>query len=433
MLDNATPAWKSGDAMTDVGRNRRVLYCNRLCYLDDSSGAAVAGRAMMELLGRSGFAVEALTGSMIEAGDQADTDAWRAARGLAGLVAEGTWTADARGVRDDSPPHDRLVVRGVPITVHRGPIAPTFEAGEAERREFLGLFEAVVTRFRPDVLVNFGGDGLSDEIRRRARARGVAVVFPLHNFHYHHIGPFATVDAVIVPSRLASEHYRRALGLDCAVLPNPIDLDRVRAESPDPSHVTFVNPSSEKGVFAFARIADELGRHRPDIPLLVVESRGSERTLADCGLDLTRHGNVFLMDHTTDPLRFWGVTKVCLLPSLCRENQPLVAVEAMVNGIPVIGSDRGGIPEALGEAGIVLPLPDWMTPEARVLPTAEEVAPWVEAVIRLWDDGEYLAEHRRRASNEARRWLPDVLDRLYSRFFDGLRPGMDGRSIGVRR
>ena len=50
------------------------------------------------------------------------------------------------------------------------------------------------------------------------------------------------------------------------------------------------------------------------------------------------------------------------MPSLWWENQPLVAIEAMINGIPVIGSDRGGIPETLGEAGFCLPLPERLTP-----------------------------------------------------------------------
>ncbi len=109
------------------------------------------------------------------------------------------------------------------------------------------------------------------------------------------------------------------------------------------------------------------------------------------------------MAHTSDPREFWGVTKVCLLPSLWWENQPLVAVEAMLNGIPLIGSDRGGIPETLGGAGIVLPLPDRITPATRMLPTAEEVEPWVEAVIRLFDDPAFYEEHRRKALAEARR------------------------------
>ena len=64
----------------------------------------------------------------------------------------------------------------------------------------------------------------------------------------------------------------------------------------------------------------------------------------------------------------------------------------MINGIPVIGSDRGALPETLGDGGIVLPLPERLTPVSQILPTAEEVEPWVEAIIRLWDDRAWYQE-----------------------------------------
>ena len=128
------------------------------------------------------------------------------------------------------------------------------------------------------------------------------------------------------------------------------------------------------------------------------------------------------MAHTADPRDFWGVTKVCLLPSVWWENQPLVAVEAMTNGIPVIGSDRGGVPETLGDAGIVLPLPERITQATRILPTAEEVRPLVEAVIRLWDDSEFYEKHRQKALQEAKRWDPAVLEPRYVEFFRNLTP-----------
>jgi glycosyltransferase involved in cell wall biosynthesis len=132
-----------------------------------------------------------------------------------------------------------------------------------------------------------------------------------------------------VPSRFAASYYRRSLDLTCTVLPYLMAVDRFKVASREPRYVTFVNPSHEKGVFAFARIADELGRRRPDIPLLVVEGRGTERTLVDCGLDLRAHGNVSLMRHTPDPRLFWGATRICVMPSLWWENQPHVAIEAM--------------------------------------------------------------------------------------------------------
>ena len=160
--------------------------------------------------------------------------------------------------------------------------------------------------------------------------------------------------------------------------------------------------------------------------MLVVEGRGTERTLVDCGLDLRAHGNVHLMMHMHDPRRFWGVTRLLVLPSLWWENQPLVAIEAMVNGIPVIGSDRGGIPETLGDAGIILGLPSRLTPTTRELPTAREVEPWVKAIIGLWDDPTWYAEQGRRAVDESRRWVPEVLEPQYVQLFESVRPAATG-------
>ena len=38
---------------------------------------------------------------------------------------------------------------------------------------------------------------------------------------------------------------------------------------------------------------------------------------------------------------------IFILPSICCENQPLVIIEAMASGLPVIGSNVGGIPEMI--------------------------------------------------------------------------------------
>lgn len=127
------------------------------------------------------------------------------------------------------------------------------------------------------------------------------------------------------------------------------------------------------------------------------------------------------MPHTADPRWFWGVSRVCLMPSLWRESQGLVAVEALLNGVPVVASDRGALPETLGAAGLILPLPSWLTPASRRPPDAAEVGPWVEAVIRLWDDGEYAAEQTRRSLDAARRWINAAQGPDHARFFAMLR------------
>ena len=182
-----------------------------------------------------------------------------------------------------------------------------------------------------------------------------------------------------------------------------------------------------------AHIADELGRRRPDIPWLIVESRGTKEHLGECGLDLAAHGNIQVMTHTTDPQRFWGLTRIALLPSLWWENQPLVAVEAMINGIRVVGSDRGGIPETVGDGGLILPLHERLTPATRIVPEADEVEHWVEAVIRLWDDREFYQGLSSRALREAERWRPERLRPLYAEFFRNVRQQPGAAVIAVPR
>ncbi len=332
-----------------------------------------------------------------------------------------------------NPSHYRVSDNGLPVTVHRGPSTRPHDPDEAERGEFIRLLDSLLDRFRPDILLGYGGNSIARETFARARRRGIATVFALHNFLYNDPACFADVDAILVPSHFSADFHREALGLACTALPNVVDPRRVKPERVEARYVTFVNPTPEKGVYAFARIADELGRRRPDLPLLVVEGRGTERTLADCGLDLRARGNVSLMAHTADPRRFWGLTRVCLVPSLWWESQSLVAAEAMTNGIPVIASDRGALPETLGAGGLVLPLPDRLTPVTKLLPTAEEVAPWVEAVIQLWDDPGWYEEQRRRSLAEARRWEPEALVPQYVRFFEGLTPGVKAPAATPRR
>ncbi|HWE36477.1 MAG TPA: glycosyltransferase, partial [Isosphaeraceae bacterium] len=335
----------------------------------------------------------------------------------------GSWAVGAGGIDASDPAHLRAHVGGVPITVLRRPLCRLAGPDPLEGAEFLRLFEATRRRFRPDVLVTYGGDRLTREILARSRRAGIATVFALHNFLYTDRTPFAHADAVVVPSRFAADEYARSIGQRCEVLPYPVDPGRVRVARRRPHFLTFVNPCPGKGLYPFARIADELGRLRPDIPVLVVESRGAEADLLACGLDLRRHRTVHVMSQTPDPRAFWSVTRVCLMPSVFRETLGLVAVEAMLNGIPVVASDRGALPETLGRSGVLLPLPDHLTPESRHLPTAEEIAPWVEAIVRLWDTAASDEGHRQRALAEARRWAPEALEPRYARFFAGLRPG----------
>ena len=231
----------------------RVMFVSQACYFDTYGGASVATRSLMEWLARRGFPASAMTGTVLETGEELDPAYCLADQGLTPELFHGlaSATSTAAPVRTASPLY-RLAVADVQVVLHRSPTSQPQALEEPVIAGFAGLLECVLDEFRPDVLINFADDSLPPEIRRRARARGIAVVAAFHDFNYRSRDVVQDGDAAIVPSQFAASYYRRILDLSCEVLPWPISIDRSRALSRDPRYVTFVNPSFEKGVFAFA-------------------------------------------------------------------------------------------------------------------------------------------------------------------------------------
>ncbi|ULB12441.1 glycosyltransferase (plasmid) [Cereibacter azotoformans] len=80
-----------------------------------------------------------------------------------------------------------------------------------------------------------------------------------------------------------------------------------------------------------------------------------------------------LQGRTADMKAVYDKARLVLAPSLWQEAWGRVATEAQFCGLPVIGSSRGGLPEAIGPGGLIV---DADAP----------LSAWVAAVRRLWDD-----------------------------------------------
>ncbi|OWK41747.1 glycosyltransferase [Fimbriiglobus ruber] len=387
------------------GTRPRVLFASYHCHFDPSSGATLSTRDLFHQLTARGWACAVATGPQLDNPNATPIGTVLATR--PGLRRVDGRTGDLSFAVYDVPED------GFPATVFApDPPAARRPPGPDEVRAFHDVVSRVAADFRPDVVLTYGGDPASTGVAAIGRRIGARVAFRLHNFAYSDTRAFAGCDAVIVPSEFSRSFHRSALGIECVVLPSVVDPNRVGADRPGGGkYVTFVNPEPAKGVFWFARIAEVLGRTRPDIPFLVVEGRGGSNWLDQCGIDLNG-ASIHLMSNTSDPRRFYRVTRVALVPSVWRESFGRVAVEAMLNGIPVIASDRGSLPEIVGTGRACLAIPAHITPETRVPPAAAEVGEWVSAIVRLWDDpAEYV-----RVSAAERTWHPGVVVPKWEKF-----------------
>ena len=271
---------------------------------------------------------------------------------------------------------------GVSVTLFENASSRGGWFGQREVSAFLTACDLFLGKNRADVVVTYGGDPVSVAVQRLAKRHGAKVVFLLHNFAYHDRAAFALVDYIIVPSDFSRRYYRDEIGLECNVLSNVVHWEEAEQRSevggrgsvaasqtdlllapgrPLPAkHVTFINPHESKGVYVFARIVHELAARRPDIPILVTQGRSrgdalrnpelgfAPRLLGEFPIAPTSDGrNITTMPFTPDPREFYAAvfsrTKLLLMPSLWLESFGLVAAEAMLNGIPVLASNRGAL------------------------------------------------------------------------------------------
>jgi len=462
-LDNwrqGKPMYGNRSLLAKPRKTGKIAFVSAHCAVDPTNGAATSTLDALQLLAQSGFDCQVFCCSHLDA--------------LEDVAIEDI--LDQYGARYHFRDATIGAYRGqflftahgdVPVTLFRAAYSRPW-AGNEEFEAFLAACDHFLKEQRPDVVWTYGGDPSAYAIQRLAKRLDIPVLFALHNFAYFDPAAFVATDYVIVFSEFSRQYYWDAMRLACQKFPLVIDPRRVcvapvgnglRAvptpvpstgwslpvgegtKSPHPNplpegegtnipnplpkgegttrYLTFVNPEPRKGVFVFARIAEVLSQRRPDIPLLVVEGVAKKGLLPRLGIDFSRIANLRTMPTTPNPRDFYALTKVLLIPSLS-EPAGMVAMEAMLNGIPVLAARRGGLPEIVGDAGFLFDLPSRCTLESNAAPTAEEVEPWVQTIMRLWDDAAFYADRSQAARQRGGLWCPDHLQPIYRAFFENL-------------
>lgn len=214
------------------------------------------------------------------------------------------------------------------------------------------------------------------------------------------------VDQFVAVSGALAAHLRD-LGLPpslTATLPNFMPDDELAAQS-----------AAGDGEFALAagRLSEEKGfetaiaaARDAGIPLVIAGSGPDEGRLRDqaAGADVRFAGRLASGDLADLRRR----AAVVLAPSRWEEPCPYSVLEALAAGVPVLASDRGGLPELVGD-GATLP--------------ASDPAAWTKALSELWHDPALRAQRGADGLARVREQFGEkgYYDRLM-RLYDGVSP-----------
>lgn len=257
---------------------------------------------------------------------------------------------------------------------------------------FFNVFCEVLDRFRPDFVMAFGTSMVSMTCFAEAKRRGIYTIYPVLNGNHGNYS-FPDIDIILTDSRASEKLYYVRDRIRMIPTSEIFETEKIIAPTHEPKYITFVNPSFEKGLSIFARIAKWAGEKHPELRFLVVNSRGN---FAENVQYLHTKGNkdehpfkpedfnnIDMTPSTNNMRSVYGVTRMLIAPSLWWESWGRVATEAVLNNIPVLSTTSGGLPEASAGAGICIYPPQHCVDDNLSIPDDEEMQPWFDAFERL--------------------------------------------------
>ena len=393
----------------------RILWVSAYALHDSSSGAAIQCRTMLEYLKRI-------------YGQQVDIKA------LCSLFFDDPHGAgyfpQLRELNAKPQVPHQFRENGIEYIYAKCHTTVLREFTDAEMRAAFGVYNNVLRQFRPDLIIGYGGDMFTTVVRYDAAARGIPVVYCVCNGNHKYYS-FSSCAAVITDSQATAEYYRTNFGVNVLPVGTFIDPEQVVSapETRTREFVTMVNPAPYKGLGIFARLALMAQKQLPEVKFLVVETRG---TFAQHIEQLHEPGpggekrhvlkpqmfpNVEIQAHTRTISTVYAETRLLLAPSLWFECWGRAASEAVLNGIPVLASKSGGLPEAAGErcgAAVCLDTPQECQRDHQLLPSEAQVQPWMDQ-LKVMLEGDYANQ----CAEAARQFDPQ---RSASRVWEVLEP-----------
>lgn len=357
---------------------KRILWINRYCLADTSSGAAISAREMLIQLSQRGFDVLILGMTVFDrpVGRRAIADQLDRADPVGGVVK----------IKDGPLTHNLVVTQST----------ASLAIQMQELNILFTLYTRALREFKPDIVFYYGGSAFDLLIPTEAKRHGAHTIMYCANGSYSGTRWCQDVDTVLTATEATAEYYFEHCGIQTCSVGLFVPPARYMAENPTYETVTFINPVVEKGGGLVVQIAAAMEKRRPDIPFCIVESRGTwhdilQKVAPALKMPDTPLQNVSVVSHILDMRPIYAKTRLLLLPSLFWEAAGRVLVEAMINGVPSIVTNHGGPPEVAGLSAVKLTLPDrfYEMPYAQLL-HPEAVDTFCEQIEKFFSDEDYF-------------------------------------------
>lgn len=207
-----------------------------------------------------------------------------------------------------------------------------------------------------------------------------------------------------------SQAIADCLSTPSIIIGNPYDDDLFyeMPEIPREKDLVFLGRLvSDKGVSLLITALGQLKKNYDLTPDLTIIGRGTEEELLydlAKNLDVFNQVNFIGTKTGTDLVELLNVHQIMVVPSLWLEPFGIVALEGIACGCIVVGSDGGGLKEAIGDCGVTFPNGD--------------IEALTQTLAKLLLNSNHLAIYRAKANLHLSQYKKTAVAKAYLRVFE---------------
>lgn len=215
--------------------------------------------------------------------------------------------------------------------------------------------------------------------------RSKQIQYPfIKKLHAWNRAAFLNASEVVSMSEFDADVIKQTFGRQPKVNYVPVRLADYITDEWNPSKLTLVNPRDKhKGLDTFLEVTKSF----PDEEFQIAGTLYDESKTDE----IAALYNVEHLGWCDDMRSVYQNTKLLLVPSTYQEGGGRVVVEAFANGIPVVGSDIGGVPDYIGEGG-------------DVVTNYTDPGEWITAVEKYLSDDAYYESKSQKAKQRSQQF-----------------------------